>query len=101
MCTFGSPGARIPVDSPCRLSVTHYPQAQVEYWTGQPAPSAEAWECARDEAVSVSGSPELQLQGLFGDGSDAATITLPRLGRYRVRVYVRGREHWLLQIWPS
>lgn len=94
----------------------HYPSVQVEYWSGEPPRSLDDWETTRDETFSVSGMAELDLQGLFGEESDAATITLPHRGQYRIRVHVRGRreaaergeaeffhglEHWLLQIWPS
>ena len=81
-----------------------------------PPRSQQKWEIARDQTFTVTATGRLELTGLFGMESDAAAITLPRLGSYRVRVYVRGRteagergeaeffhgvERWLLQIWPE
>jgi hypothetical protein len=94
----------------------HYPLVRIEHWSGEPPRSQHEWETERDGTFAVTATGELELRGLFGEDSDADEIVLPRLGEYRVRVYVRGQreagargeaeffhavEHWLVHIWPA
>jgi len=94
----------------------HYPRVRIELWSGEPPPQQEDGDVTRDETTfTVSETGRLDLMALDRAPSDASRITLPRLGAYRLRAYVRGRaqarergaaeffhdvERWLLQIWP-
>lgn len=92
----------------------HYPRVRIEVWSGEPPGSQEAWETGQDTTFAVSVSGRLELTPIFGAAPDARGVTLPGLGSYQARVYVRGRqearhrgeaqffhgiEQWLLQIW--
>jgi hypothetical protein len=68
----------------------HYPWVRVELWSSEPPRSPEDWEITQDDIFTVSATGRLDLTGLFGMESDASTITLPHLGLYKIRVYVRG-----------
>jgi hypothetical protein len=94
----------------------HYPLVRIEHWSSEPPRSQENWGAERDRAFTVAATGQLELRGLFGDGSDADQIVLPQPGEYHIRIHVRGQgeastrgeaeffhavEHWLLQIWPA
>lgn len=93
----------------------HLAAFTVELWDYEPSPHAEAWDMAQDEEMTVSGDGEpvvVEVAPLVSRRPDTS-LTLPEDGRYRVRVYSRGREavvqsrepiphgieEWLIQLW--
>jgi hypothetical protein len=91
----------------------HYPAVRLELWSAAPPRDAGAWEVTSDDEFTVSETGRVVATSPFGEESDA-TITLPALGAYQVRVHVQGQERardigeatfshaieqWLLQIW--
>ena len=93
----------------------HYPGVRLELWSGAPPPDAGTWEVTSEAGFLVSEVGRVAVTSPFGEESDA-TITLPAVGPYHVRVHVHGQqqardlgeatfshgaEQWLLQIWAG
>jgi hypothetical protein len=93
----------------------HYPDVRLELWSGAPPRDAGTWEVTTEAGFTVSETGRVAVMSPFGEESDA-TVTLPALGPYRVRVHVQGQdqardlgeatfshgtERWLLRIWAE
>ena len=93
----------------------HYPAIRLELWSGLPPRDAGTWDVTGNTGFTASETGTLVAMSPFGEES-FASIALPALGTYRVRVHVRGQdqardmgeatfshgvERWLLQVWAQ
>jgi hypothetical protein len=93
----------------------HLPFVRLELHDAEPNASNDAWDQMANAWFEVVGTT-VQLQALTGEPWNGVPLVLPKPGRYRIRVQVRGTaaaealgeatfaeglEHWLLQAWPE